>query len=92
MSADPAGQLRFTSSTLTAAKPGKVTLIMSNPSSAGMDHGISVEGNGVDQDGPIVAPGSTSTLTVTLKKGKYTYYCPVPGHKQAGMVGTLVVK
>ena len=38
-----------------------------------------------------MSPGSTSTVTATLKKGTYTYYCPVPGHKQAGMVGTLTV-
>ena len=92
LSADPGGQLRFTKSALTAAKPGKITLIMTNPSSAGMDHGIAVDGNGVDQDGPIVAAGSTSTLTVNLKKGVYSYYCPVPGHREAGMVGTLTVK
>ena len=91
LSADPGGQLRFTKSKLTA-KPGKVTLVMDNPSSAGMDHGISIEGNGVDQDGPIVPAGKTSTVTATLKKGTYTYYCPVPGHKQAGMVGTLTVQ
>lgn len=91
LSADPGGQLRFTESKLTA-KPGKVTLVMDNPSSAGMDHGISIEGNGVDQDGPIVAAGKTSMVSATLKKGTYTYYCPVPGHKQAGMVGTLTVQ
>ena len=91
LSADPGGQLRFTQSKLTA-KPGKVTLVMDNPSSAGMDHGISIEGNGVDQDGPIVPAGKTSMVTATLKKGTYTYYCPVPGHKQAGMVGTLTVQ
>ena len=45
LSADPGGALRFTRSTLTA-KAGKVTLIMKNPSSAGMDHGIAIEGNG----------------------------------------------
>jgi uncharacterized cupredoxin-like copper-binding protein len=91
LSADPGGQLRFTKSKLTA-KPGKVTLVMDNPSSAGMDHGISIDGNGVDQDGPIVAAGKTSMVSATLKKGTYTYYCPVPGHKQAGMVGTLTVQ
>jgi uncharacterized cupredoxin-like copper-binding protein len=91
LSADPGGQLRFTKSKLTA-KPGKVTIQMANPMSAGMDHGIAVEGNGVDSDGPTVAPGKTSTVTVTLKKGTYEYYCPVPGHKQAGMVGTLTVQ
>jgi uncharacterized cupredoxin-like copper-binding protein len=92
LSADPGGQLRFTKTKLTLAKPGTVTLRMTNPSSAGMDHGIAVEGNGVDKDGPTVAAGQVSTVTVTLKKGKYTYYCPVPGHKQAGMVGTLTVQ
>ena len=90
LSADPGGQLRFNTSNLKA-KPGKVTLRMTNPSSAGMDHGIAVEGNGVDSDGPTVAPGNLSSLTVTLKKGTYTFYCPVPGHLQAGMKGTLTV-
>jgi uncharacterized cupredoxin-like copper-binding protein len=92
LSADPGGQLRFTQSKLTLAKPGTVTLRMTNPSSAGMDHGIAIEGNGVDSDGPSVAPGQISTVTATLKKGTYTYYCPVPGHKQAGMTGTLTVQ
>ena len=84
-------QLRFTMASLSVPKPGKVTLRMLNPASSGVDHGIAVEGNGVDKDGPTVAPGQTSSVTVTLKKGTYTYYCPVPGHKQAGMMGTLKV-
>jgi plastocyanin len=92
LSADPSGQLRFTQSKLTVAKPGKVTLVMRNPTSAGMTHGVSLEGHGVDKDGPIVAPGKTSSITVALKKGTYTYYCPVPGHRQAGMTGTLTVQ
>src|ERR671931_560925 len=68
-----------------------VKLVMKNPSSAGKSHGIAVEGNGVDKDGKIVSPGETSTLTVTLKPGKYEFYCPVPSHKAAGMKGTLTV-
>jgi uncharacterized cupredoxin-like copper-binding protein len=91
ISADPSGQLRFNTSKLTA-KPGKVTIVMDNPMSAGMDHGVSIEGNGVHQDGPIVGVGKTSTVSATLKKGSYTFYCPVPGHKQAGMEGTLTVQ
>jgi uncharacterized cupredoxin-like copper-binding protein len=90
LSADPGGALRFTRSTLKA-KAGTVTLIMKNPSSAGMEHGIAIEGNGVKSDGQTVSPGGTSTVTATLKKGTYTYYCPVPGHRQAGMVGKLTV-
>jgi plastocyanin len=91
ISADPGGQLRFNISKLTA-KPGKVTIVMDNPASAGMDHGVSIQGNGVQQDGSIVAAGKTSTVTATLKKGTYTFYCPVPGHRQAGMEGTLTVQ
>jgi plastocyanin len=92
VSADPGGQLRFDKAKLTASKPGTVTLRMTNPSSAGMPHGIAIEGNGVDRDGPIVDAGKTSTVTATLKKGTYTFYCPVPGHLQAGMKGTLTVR
>ena len=36
--------------------------------------------------------GGTKTLTMTLAPGTYTYYCSVPGHRQAGMQGTLTVK
>ena len=90
--ASPHGRLRFTMTQATVARPGTVTLRMTNPSSAGIKHGIAIEGHGVDRDGPIVAPGKTSTVTVAVKKGTYTYYCPVPGHEQAGMKGTLTVR
>jgi len=91
LTANPSGALKFNTSSLSA-KSGKVTFQMSNPSSSGLMHGIAVEGNGVDQDGPIVGPGSTSTLAVNLKPGTYEFYCPNDGHKQAGMKGTLKVQ
>jgi plastocyanin len=71
------------------AKHGKVTLRMANPS--GIKHAIAVEGHGVDKDGKTVGRGGTSTVTVSLKKGTYTFYCPVPGHRAAGMKGKLIV-
>jgi plastocyanin len=80
--------LKFDTSTLTA-KAGTVTLQMSNP--AGIPHAVAVEGNGVDKDGKTVGNGGTSTVTVKLKPGKYEFYCPVDGHKAAGMKGTLTV-
>jgi uncharacterized cupredoxin-like copper-binding protein len=89
LSADPSGQLKFNKSSLKA-KAGNVTLTMDNP--APVPHGVAVEGNGVDKDGKIVQKGGVSTVTVKLKPGKYEFYCPVPGHKQAGMKGTLTVK
>ena len=88
--ASESGGLSFTKKTLSA-KAGKVTLDVSVPSSLGSSHGIAIEGKGVDKDGPVVSPGGSSTVTVTLKPGTYSYYCPVPGHEQAGMKGTLTV-
>jgi plastocyanin len=36
--------------------------------------------------------GETKSLTLNLKAGTYTFYCSVPGHRQAGMQGTLTVQ
>ena len=87
LSADPT-KLAFNTKTLSA-KSGTVTLTMANPS--GIPHAIAVEGNGVDKNGQTVQQGGTSTITVNLKPGKYTFYCPVDGHRAAGMEGTLTV-
>jgi plastocyanin len=87
LSADPS-QLKFDKSSLSA-KSGSVTITMDNPSS--LPHAIAVEGNGVDKDGETVQKGGKSTITVDLKPGKYTFYCPVDGHRAAGMQGTLTV-
>ena len=38
-----------------------------------------------------ITKGSTS-VTVTLKPGTYTYFCQAPGHRAAGMFGKLTVK
>jgi uncharacterized cupredoxin-like copper-binding protein len=72
------------------AKAGSVTFVMPNKSSIG--HNIALKGPGVNAAGKIVSQGGTSTFTVNLKPGKYTFYCQVPGHEQAGMKGTLTVK
>jgi uncharacterized cupredoxin-like copper-binding protein len=40
---------------------------------------------------PMISPGSTATLSVTLKKGSYEYLCTVPGHAAGGMKGILKV-
>src|SRR3954462_3846584 len=89
VAADSSGQLKFDKTSLSA-KAGKVTITMDNPSPVA--HAIAVEGNGLDKKGQTVQMGSKSTVTVTLKAGKYTFYCPVDGHKQAGMQGPLTVQ
>ncbi|HVA20125.1 MAG TPA: plastocyanin/azurin family copper-binding protein [Solirubrobacteraceae bacterium] len=89
LSADPTGQLRFNTSTLQT-HAGAVTIAMHNPSQ--LSHSIAIEGNGVNTPGEVVGPGGTSTVSATLKPGTYKFYCTVPGHRQAGMEGTLTVK
>ena len=56
------------------------------------DHNIAVEGNGVNAIGDIVKSGGTSTVSVDLKPGEYTFFCSVDGHRQGGMEGKLTVK
>jgi plastocyanin len=36
--------------------------------------------------------GGSKTLSLTLKPGTYKFYCTVPGHRAAGMEGTLTVQ
>jgi plastocyanin len=84
LSADKS-KLKFNKSTIRA-KAGKVTLRMSNPSS--LPHDIAIKGKGV---GKVVNKGGTSTVTATLKKGTYTFYCSVGSHEKAGMKGKLIV-
>jgi uncharacterized cupredoxin-like copper-binding protein len=88
LSADKSGKLKFNKSKLSA-KHGKITVVMKNPS--GLPHAIAVEGHGVDKDGKTVQKGGASKVTVMLKKGTYEFYCPVDGHKAAGMKGKLVI-
>jgi plastocyanin len=87
--ADPNGQLKFLASS-ASAKAGQVTINMKNASS--VPHDIGVKGNGVNQVGSIVQNGGTSTVSISLKPGTYTFFCSVDGHEAAGMKGTLTVK
>ena len=90
-SADPSGALKFTKSTLTA-KAGTVTINFTN--SSPLAHNFTVQQG---TSGPVVGAtptfmGGTKTLTLKLKAGTYTFYCSVPGHRAAGMQGTLTVQ
>jgi uncharacterized cupredoxin-like copper-binding protein len=39
-----------------------------------------------------VQPGQTATVKINAAAGSYQFYCREPGHKEAGMVGTLTVQ
>jgi plastocyanin len=88
--ADPEGQLAYTTTEATA-KAGKVTVEFNNPQ--GLTHDVAIESSSGEEVGKteLIAEGSDST-TVNLKPGTYHFYCTVPGHREAGMEGTLTVK
>ena len=82
------GALEFDPTELTA-KAGEVTFEYSNPS--GTPHAFAIDG--VDgAEGETVQGGDAPPLTVELEPGEYEFFCPVGGHRAAGMVGTLTVE
>jgi plastocyanin len=86
--------LKYTQSKLST-KAGKVTIDFTNRSPLPHDvvlidsASYSTTAKALGKT-PIFQGGSKS-FTVTLTSGKYTYYCSAPGHRQAGMQGTLTV-
>jgi plastocyanin len=91
IAADPSGQLSYVTKA-ASAKAGAVTVVM--PNTSGVTHNIAIQQGAsgpVLGASPIIAKGSTS-ITVKLKPGAYTFFCQVPGHRAAGMEGTLTVK
>jgi len=82
--------LAYTSDS-ASAKAGKVTVDFTN--SQPLTHDVAIEDSSGKTIGKteLIAEGSDSTV-VDLKPGEYTYYCTVPGHREAGMEGTLTVK
>ena len=86
-----ASEFKWTPKEVTVAA-GEVTFAVTNKGT--IEHNFVVEdakGKALKQfDG--IQPGKTVQVKVALKAGKYTIACTVPGHREAGMVGTLIVK
>ena len=88
LAANPAGQLAYTTKSLSA-KAGKLTVDFTNASP--VEHDVAfAQGSTVAGQTPVFTGGSKK-LTITLKPGTYTFYCTVPGHRAAGMEGTLTI-
>jgi uncharacterized cupredoxin-like copper-binding protein len=65
---------------------GSVTFTLVNKGHVGHDFKIG------GKKTPVISPGKSAKVTVTLKAGKSAYLCTVPGHSAAGMKGSLTVK
>lgn len=94
--ADPSGQLSYATNKASATT-GSVAISM--PNMSGVSHNIAVEAGtgGASGPGPVLAASQfvtkgTATISVKLKPGTYTFFCQAPGHRAAGMYGTLTVK
>ncbi len=90
LAANSEGQLAYDTKSLTA-KAGKVTIDFTND--APLQHNVTIESSAGKVLGATPTfSGSSKTLSLELKPGTYKFFCSVPGHRMAGMEGTLVVK
>lgn len=64
-------------------------MILTLPNEGVTLHNFSVDALGIDVD---IAPGVTEEVVINVLAGAYDFYCNVPGHKEAGMVGTLIAE
>ncbi len=69
------------------AKNGPVRLVVRNAGKYA--HALSIKGAGVSKRTPLIKPGKSAVLLVTLRSGRYALWCPVPGHAAQGMKATL---
>jgi plastocyanin len=79
------------SSDSAESEAGEVTLEFNNGQS--VPHDVAIEdasGKNIGQT-EVIAEGE-DTAVVNLKPGTYTFFCTIPGHREAGMEGTLTVK
>ena len=70
-------------------KAGHVTVVFTNRSH--IRHNVRLEIGEREYGGTKTIGHGTTSVTLTLKKGRYHFYCSVPGHEDAGMSGYLHV-
>ena len=88
LAADPT-QIAYDKTSLTS-KPGQVTIDFDNP--AQIAHDVAVEQGGQELAKSDLITNSETSVSADLGAGEYVFYCSVPGHREAGMQGTLTVK
>ena len=84
-----ATEFQFDPADVSLDAAGTVTFTVSNDGR--QEHALEVEGNDIEEETDTIAPGTSGSLTVELEPGEYELYCPIDGHRDQGMEGTLVV-
>jgi plastocyanin len=69
--------------------PGNVTVQEVNTGAT--KHTFVLEGVSSGRSLAVPSNGATDQATYSLKPGTYTFYCDIPGHRQAGMEGHITV-
>ena len=77
--------LKFQPEALTAPAGEVAIELTTGPA---VRHDVVIDGELVVE----VPEGATGVGTIQLDAGEYTFYCSVPGHRTAGMEGTLTVE
>jgi plastocyanin len=83
-------EFRLQPAQVTLDKPG--TYVFEAVNSGESVHALEVEGQGIEEETEEIQPAQSAKLKVKLEAGTYELYCPVGGHKEEGMEGTLTVK
>jgi plastocyanin len=90
LEANKEGELAYNTKSLSA-KAGKVSIDFTNMAS--LQHNVTIESStGAILGATPTFAGGSKTLTLDLKPGTYKFFCSVPGHRMAGMEGTLTVQ
>jgi uncharacterized cupredoxin-like copper-binding protein len=79
-------EFKYDPSTLSAPADTEVTVELTNAGT--IEHDFSLDEANLKV---LVQATETQTGTFNLPAGTYTFYCSVPGHREAGMEGTLTV-
>ena len=83
-------EFKLDPSSVRVDQAGTVTFKVTN--NGQIAHALEVEGQGVEEETETIEPGETADLTVDLStEGSYEIYCPIDGHRDKGMEGTLTV-
>lgn len=81
-------EFKYSSPTIELNAGEKTSIELKNAGT--VEHDFVIDAAGVKVS---IQPGNTATRNLgPLSAGTYEIYCSVPGHKEAGMVGTLVVR